>query len=240
MKTGLSGRLQAVYDMVTEKSVVADVGCDHAFLSMALVSTGRSPEAYACDINRGPLKKAAENIAAAGLSGKVHTVLSDGLTGLDAAVDTIVIAGMGGTLIVSILEKSLKKVKAVREIILSPQSDAEKVRNWLLTNGFLLTEEKALTDSGKYYEIIRVVPSDDPEAIKKSWECAIPDEGCRKYAMKYGPYLIRHQDKALMDHLEKRKLSIEEILSGLDPSGVRYRELGEELRCITVIKKEEK
>ena len=49
MNVNLSKRLKAAYDMVSEGSVVADVGCDHAFLSIALVSSGKSPEAFACD-----------------------------------------------------------------------------------------------------------------------------------------------------------------------------------------------
>ena len=87
MSVKLSERLKAAYDMVTEGSVVADVGCDHAFLSIALVSSGKSPEAFACDVNEGPLEKAKEHITAAGLSEKIHPHLSDGLKGLDSPVD---------------------------------------------------------------------------------------------------------------------------------------------------------
>lgn len=226
MKNKLSDRLSAVYDLVTVGSVVADVGCDHAFLSIALVSDGRSPEAYAMDINKGPLEKAAANIEAAGLSEQVHTILSDGLTGLEKSVDSIVICGMGGSLIISILETSIDKVRNAREIILSPQSDAAKVRIWLRDHDFSLAEEKAVVDAGKYYEIIKVVPYG-----ADGW-----GDG-KAFTMKYGPYLLKHHDPVLAVHLKKREQVLASILNGMDKSSSRYVELkGEEDKCRSFVK----
>ena len=44
----LSGRLQMLADMVTPGSVLADVGCDHGFLSIYLVQAGVCPRAISC------------------------------------------------------------------------------------------------------------------------------------------------------------------------------------------------
>lgn len=227
MKNRLSERLGAVYDLVTDGSVVADVGCDHAFLSIALVSDGRAPRAYACDVNRGPLDKASENIEAAGLSERITIVLSDGLAGLTEPVDSIVICGMGGPLIISILQSGLGKARHAKELILSPQSDAASVRCWLQDNDFSLEEEKAVIDSGKYYEIIRVVPSE----AAQGW-----GDGSN-FSMKYGPYLLAHRDEVLIARMKKRIRVIEEILEGIDVSSPRYEELkGEEELCRNFVK----
>ncbi|MGN0240724.1 MAG: tRNA (adenine(22)-N(1))-methyltransferase [Candidatus Weimeria sp.] len=230
MNVNLSKRLKAAYDMVSEGSVVADIGCDHAFLSIALVSTGRASQAFACDVNRGPLEKAGKNIEAAGLSEKIHTVLSDGLLSLDEPVDSIVICGMGGSLIISILSSSLEKIKAARELILSPQSDIAKVRIWLKDHNFSLIKEKAVTDAGKYYCVMKVVPSGSPSG----WAApGIPEEAFY-YVMKYGPYLIAHLDSVFKENLLKKEKEIRRILQQLDKTNPRYKELDEELKWVII------
>ena len=225
MSVKLSERLKAAYDMVTEGSVVADVGCDPAFLSIALVSSGKSPEAFACDVNEGPLEKAKEHITAAGLSEKIHPHLSDGLKGLDSPVDSIVICGMGGSLVISILEQSIEKAKSARELILSPQSDIFKVRSYLRDHGFSLLEERAVTDAGKYYELMKVRPGGDLTLWDKYGD----------FGLKYGPYLIEHRDKALMDHLKKRQAAIEGIIAGISGENKRKEELQKEAYIIAGI-----
>lgn len=230
MNVNLSKRLKAAYDMVSEGSVVADIGCDHAFLSIALVSSGKVLSAFACDVNKGPLGKASKNIEAAGFSEKIHTVLSDGLISLNEPVDSIVICGMGGSLIISILNNSLEKVNAARELILSPQSDTAKVRIWLRDHNFSLVKETAVTDAGKYYCVMRVVPSDKPSG----WEVPeIPDEAFY-YVMKYGPYLITHPDRVFKEHLLKKEKEIRKILAQLDRLNPRYKELEEELKWVII------
>lgn len=232
MSVKLSDRLQAAYDMVSEGSLVADVGCDHAFLSIALVLSKKSPEVFACDVNEGPLEKAGQNIASAGLSEQIHTVLSDGLRALKPPVDSVVICGMGGSLVIHILEQSLEKVRATGELILSPQSDIGKVRMWLKNHSFSLIEERAVIDAGKYYCIIKAAPSEEPEG----WE--VPgisgDETLDRYVMEYGPYLIKTRDKVFEEYLKKKSRQIEEILKKLDDLTDRYKELNAELHCVGI------
>ena len=50
----LSGRLQMLADMVTPGSVLADVGCDHGFLSIYLVQAGGCPRAVAIPLAQIP------------------------------------------------------------------------------------------------------------------------------------------------------------------------------------------
>ena len=99
----LSERLRMVAGMVPHCNAVADVGCDHAYLSVWLLREGIASYAYACDVRPGPLAKAAETIRFFHMTGRATTVLCDGLSGLapgDASV--IVMAGMGGELIENI------------------------------------------------------------------------------------------------------------------------------------------
>ncbi|MQN01557.1 MAG: SAM-dependent methyltransferase [Lachnospiraceae bacterium] len=233
MSVKLSRRLDAACEMVTSGSVVADVGCDHAFLSIALVSGGRAEEAYACDVNRGPLGRAKEHIKEAGLEEKIHTVLSDGLTALEAPVDSIVICGMGGSLIISILEKSIEKARSAKELILSPQSDVKKVRVWLYENGFSLIEERAVFDAGKYYVLIKV----KPEGNASGWD--LPENVCDEdLAMEYGPYLISHRDPVFIEYIKKRIAALTQILQGIDKENHRYKELEKILKWDIIFIKE--
>ena len=100
----LSKRLKTVADMVTPGNAVADVGCDHAHTSIYLCQTGIAPHAYASDIKPGAVEHAIKNIEKYRLGFKIDVTLSDGLAALDRGqVDTILISGMGGPLMVDIL-----------------------------------------------------------------------------------------------------------------------------------------
>ena len=101
----ISERLRTVAGMVSPGCRLADVGTDHAYIPIYLMQNGVIPQAVAMDINQGPLLRATENIRRYGLTGRIETRLSDGLEKLQAGeADTILIAGMGGLLMVRILE----------------------------------------------------------------------------------------------------------------------------------------
>ena len=96
----LDGRLRLTAEMVPAGARVADVGCDHARLPIALVRSGRCSSVIASDLRQGPLLSAQENIARAGLEDKISLRLSYGLDGIaPGEADCVVMAGMGGILI---------------------------------------------------------------------------------------------------------------------------------------------
>ena len=102
----LSKRLERLTDFVSEGNILADIGTDHAFVPIYLVSENKVPTAIAMDINEGPLEKANRNIRSKSLENKIKIRLSNGLDKLEAyEADTILIAGMGGELIVDILKR---------------------------------------------------------------------------------------------------------------------------------------
>lgn len=151
----LDSRLSAVASLVRRNSRVADIGTDHAYIPVYLVNEGIISEAVASDINEGPLKNADKNILSYGLSGKIKTVLSNGLENLhENCADDIIIAGMGGILIGEILDKcAWIKNKNIR-IIAQPMTHAEKVRDFFIKNGFEIKEEKTAEDTRHKYCVI--------------------------------------------------------------------------------------
>lgn len=141
-----------VASFVRQGSIVADIGTDHAYLPVYLISHGISKKAFAADIGRGPLLNAEKTVTEYGLNDKITLVLSDGLKKIDlSAVDTVILAGMGGDLIKDILScadiEQLKKI----HIIAQPQSHAEKVRGFLTQNGFEIEREDICLDSKHVY-----------------------------------------------------------------------------------------
>lgn len=155
MKFCLDKRLEAAASFVRTGKIVADIGTDHAYLPIYLVTSGISSRAIASDVNEGPIAKARENIALANVEDKVVALCTDGLCGIDEFYpDDIVICGMGGELIASILERSeYIKRKGIR-LILQPMTSAAELFVWLEGSGFSVVGEKYAKESSRCYRII--------------------------------------------------------------------------------------
>lgn len=195
----LSKRLQAVADQMFSDGVAADIGCDHAFVSIYLVSTGKASAAIAMDVNPGPLERAAAHIREAGLEEKISLRLSDGLDKLEAGeADTLIISGMGGALTERILRGKQTAVQSVKELVLSPQSEVYKVRYCLHEIGFRITFEQMVRDKGKYYVVMRAVPG--REHYLESIEYT------------YGKCLIESGDPVFGEYMEREEKRVRRIL----------------------------
>jgi tRNA (adenine22-N1)-methyltransferase len=161
--TEVSRRLQAIGSMVTPGSRVADIGSDHAYLPTYLIEQNIAPYCIAGEVNIGPYQSALRQVRSTGLSDKVDVRLGDGLAVVSKGeVDTICIAGMGGSLILSILEARVAQLD-VKELVLQPNVAAPQLRRWLLDNGWKLTGEKLIEEDGILYEIMRAVPGNSRE-----------------------------------------------------------------------------
>lgn len=143
--------------MVPQSNVIADIGSDHALLPIALVLNGKVTRAYASEVNEGPYEATVKNIEKHGVNNYVIPVLSDGISELEKDVNTISICGMGGSLIVDILDKDKAKLEHIDTLVLEPNNNEENVRIWLMNNGYEVTFEKLIEEDNRYYEIIKAV-----------------------------------------------------------------------------------
>ena len=149
----LDARLSAVATSVREGVRLIDVGTDHAYLPIRLVSEGTVPYAVASDIAQGPLRKAREAVREAGLDDRVETVLCDGLSGISLSPPCdIVIAGMGGETIAAILEGRPEVKHPDIRLILQPMTKAAFLRGFLCGNGFSIDSER-IAGERKLYPI---------------------------------------------------------------------------------------
>ena len=162
----LSKRLYAVAGLVTEGASVADIGTDHGYVPIYLMKNGIASKVIAMDINKGPLERATLHIAESGMKDVIETRLSDGLTALKAGeVDSIVIAGMGGPLMIRILSAYPEVTASAKELILQPQSEILEVRRWLYQQGYEIVEEHMVYEDGKYYPMFKAVKNPQAKAL---------------------------------------------------------------------------
>ena len=150
-------RLQTCADMVKGCGCMADIGTDHALLPIWLLKTGRVKKAIAADVREGPLCSALENAERYRVRHILETRLSDGLKSFSAGeAEEIVIAGMGGELILGIVEDAPWLRSTGYHIILQPMSMEAQLRRGLRRLGFEIVEEKAVEDAGRIYSVMSV------------------------------------------------------------------------------------
>lgn len=153
-KLTLSPRLGLIAGLVEQGSVVADVGTDHGYVPVWLLQNGIVTHAVATDIHAGPLARAKQIAANYGLLQSIRLVLCDGLQGVSPhEVDTVVIAGMGGETMISILEAA-PWTRTDTRLILQPQSKQPELRAWLYDHGYRITGEHLVWDAGKLYAVL--------------------------------------------------------------------------------------
>jgi len=209
----LSKRLLTIAAMVTPGNTLVDVGCDHGYLPIYLLKKGLIRGALACDINKGPLMAAQKNIEHYGLDEmSITTRLSAGLAKVRPGDgQTLVIAGMGGKLIISILSDDPETFHSFEDVILSPQSDIDEVRSFVNRDGYIIADESLVKEDGKYYFIMRIVKADNGTSGDDNRDCPVYTELERKY----GPCLIARRDPLLMEYLQKSLSNLESILEHL-------------------------
>ena len=135
---------------------VADVGCDHGYLSIHLLMNGIARSAIASDINEQPLRSALRNAEKYGGQDKMEFYLSDGVRKIPRDFDTMVCAGMGGDTMVSILEAAPWLKSAKYRLILQCQSKTPTLRRYLSEQGWRITEEAVLRDGKILYTVMEV------------------------------------------------------------------------------------
>ena len=207
----LSKRMSAVATMVTPGNILADVGTDHGYVPIALVQQEKIPRAIAMDINKGPLQRAQEHIAMCQLEDYIETRLSDGVEALSVGeVESVLIAGMGGDLVIHILEEGKEVCRNVKELILQPQSELARVRKYLREHLYQIVDEDMIIEDGKYYPMMKVVPVE----ADNFWRF-LPEETILPCDM-YGPLLLKNGNPSLRKYLVKQHKQLNKILKELN------------------------
>lgn len=157
----LSKRLEKVANLVEPAAFLVDIGCDHGFMAIDLVKSGKVKKALCTDINEGPLKRAKDHIKEYGLEKEIDTCLSDGLISLKEDFDkynfdSCTICGMGGLMGVKIIFEADEFFRRMNCFYLQLQSDIELVRIFLEKSGYEILFEDMVFEDSKYYTVMKV------------------------------------------------------------------------------------
>ena len=157
MAGAINARLRSAAELVGQGAVLADIGTDHAYLPLFLLSEGRITYAFASDVNEWPLASARKNAEDCGLTDKMSFILTDGATALAGkGITDYAICGMGGELIADIIDRAPHLKEDGARLILQPMSRQEKLRAYLYSHGFEIITESYSLDAGKYYVCFEV------------------------------------------------------------------------------------
>lgn len=202
----ISKRLIEISNLIEDNTNIIDVGCDHALLDIYLFKNKKNVKIIASDIKEGPLNQAKKNISKFKYPIKVK--LGSGLDPIEEDIDTVVISGMGGDTIIDILQKGKDKLKNVKKMILSPQSEWKRIRECMVSLGFYIEDEKLIEDGNKYYLIIKVA------------------KGIKKYSDKeieYGPILLKEKSSIFIDFYTRELNAKKNVIKNIPRIKVRKR-----------------
>ena len=157
MKIPLSTRLLACAGFVNQGDRVADIGCDHGYLSIHLLTQGIARSCIASDVAKGPLQSAKDNARKFGVQQNITFHLSDGVQSIPRDFDTLVCAGMGGDTMIHILESAPWLRNEKYRLILQCQSKRPELRKWLYEHGYAIRRETLAKDGKFCYPVTEVV-----------------------------------------------------------------------------------
>ena len=189
-------RIELISSLTKGSKTVCDIGCDHAYTIINAIKNYGVTNGIAADINDMPLNNAKDNIIKANLENKIEIIKSDGFKNINKDFDCTIIAGMGGILIKNILEDSISKLKN-KKLIIEANSDAYIVRKYLCNNNFIISDEYAIYDNDKYYEIM---------VFEKG------NQAYLSFTLKYGPILLKKKEEAFINHY---RLELDKLLAYL-------------------------
>ncbi|WP_428909154.1 tRNA (adenine(22)-N(1))-methyltransferase [Niallia sp. Krafla_26] len=202
----LSKRLETVAKYVPVGARLADIGSDHAYLPCYLVSNGLISHAIAGEVVEGPYQSAKRHVEELGLFQKILVRKGDGLEVIQPGeVDIISIAGMGGSLIASILEQGKEKLEQVKRLVLQPNISAISIREWLLDNGWGLIIEEIIEEDDKIYEILVAERGNEHEPYQNNLE----------QGLLLGPYLLQENNPVFRKKWQMEKETWLKILNQL-------------------------
>ncbi len=204
----ISYRIQKIVDMVpSDISFLGDIGSDHGYFIKEVHKRYPKLKLFACDNKKGPFERLKTNLQNID---NVIVSLSDGFDALDNEVDIVSMTGLGGGLIVSIIEKGKQHLDHLEYLLLSPHCDAYKVRDYLYKKNYQIISEDFIFDSNIFYPII----------LFKKGKSYISEK-----EKKYGPFILKKRNKAFLAFINKEIIRCNSLLENDKLSSKRKNEL---------------
>ena len=143
----ISQRLNIIFSHIPNCNKFADIGCDHGYISYKMLTQKKCNSLIFSDISYPSLQKAEKLLKE---FSNCKGVCCAGLEKIDADTDTVLIAGMGGENIITILEQGFLP----KQLILQPMKNTDKLRVFLNKNGYFLQKDFIFKAEDKFYNLI--------------------------------------------------------------------------------------
>ena len=155
----MTERLDKIFSVLPSCKTFIDVGCDHGYVSLAMLKTGKCESAVFTDVSAACLSKAEKLLTKFVNSGKAKGYVTDGFCGLESEnADLALIAGMGGEEIINILSAA----KTLPEkLCLQPMKNSDKVRAYAKNEGYKAVKDGTFKAGGKFYDLMLFVRGND-------------------------------------------------------------------------------
>ena len=156
----LGARLEAIVDLCPTTKKIADIGCDHGYVTAELILEDKAKMVVATEKSEQCLNKAIILANTINIAPFISFRQGDGfgpITKYDK-IDCAVIAGMGGEEIIQILQN---KPRRLFDFVLQPMKDTVKLREYLLQNHFKIEVDKLVKDGDKFYNVIKTTHGRD-------------------------------------------------------------------------------
>lgn len=197
----LSDRLTRVAHHVSAGCYFADIGSDHAYLPIYICRNNQASRAIAGELNEGPYQAAVTHVSGHQLEERIKVKKGNGLTVIEEEpITEVVICGMGGGLIRSILSDNESKLRGVSRLILQPNVDAHYLRKWLEEASFEITAEEIIKEDGHIYEII--------VAERSAHKVKLTDK--ERY---FGPYLMKEKSEVFIEKWKREKDNVDRVIN---------------------------
>lgn len=203
----LSKRLECIHNLINPCDLLADIGSDHGYLALQALISNKAKRVIASDFRQNPLDQAKKTFANANVFDNVSYVLSDGLKNIEIIPDCVVIAGMGGDLIIKIIQQDLERFIRVGQIITQANTKTNVLRTKMAHMGFTMTNEK-ITYDGFFYFI---------QSYRYVGNSCELDETVAQFGL-----LLDLEDSVYIDYLKNQEYSIKSILSQ-NPNSKKHR-----------------
>ena len=222
MKLPISARLLACCNYVNQNDRIADVGCDHGYLSIHLLTNGIVSSAIASDVNQQPLLSAVGNAEKYGVRDKMEFYLSDGVRNIPRDFDCMICAGMGADTMISILEAAPWLKDPKYRLVLQCQSRRPELRRWLSDAGYTIRREDLVRDGKFIYTVMEVIYT--PGTVLSAAECYI------------SPALLESNSPLLAEYAERvihgLRLTVDGLAHANDPRLMEYQSILNQLEAL--------
>ncbi len=151
----LSTRLENLVNLCDKVKTIADIGCDHGYVTAELILSNKCDRVVATDVSARSLNKAIQFCDSLNICSYISFREGDGFKVVfkSDGVKQAIIAGLGGMEIIKILEE--KKIR-LKNFVLQPMRDVVKLREYLIQHRYKIIADYMVFEDGVFYNILKV------------------------------------------------------------------------------------